>query len=185
MTSTVWLLKLIKFWIISHFWVVMKSHFLIFEFFLLESKICESSNFKVNFVVIATMRGHKAKSTNVVLGEEASTVDFILDPLITLEDGVLLRDCDCCFRKSPLKLTEILRSQDLHFFLVLMFILVFLCFLMKRKAILAHLKQKQIIGPKRPLVVWHVLYVHWGFFMSNYQMIFMLYPIHSLILSGC
>lgn len=131
----------------------MKSHFLIFEFFLLESKICESSNFKVNFVVIATMTGHKAKSTNVVLGEEASTVDFILDPLITLEDGVLLRDCDCCFRKSPLKLTEILRSQDLQFFLVLMFILVFLCFLMKRKAILAHLKQKQIIGPKRPLVV--------------------------------
>lgn len=99
------------------------------------------------------MPGYKSKSTHVTLEVEgANTVDFILDPLITVNNGVLSSTCcDCSsFITSSLKFIP---EQNWVFYLVIMFILLFLCFLMKRKVILNNLNQKHMlgVGPRRPL----------------------------------
>ncbi|KAL3504584.1 hypothetical protein ACH5RR_034425 [Cinchona calisaya] len=105
------------------------------------------------YEVIATMPGYKSKSTSIILGEEASTVDFILDPVVTFREDVLPRGCDCSFENRRLKLVEFFPGQQSEIFLLLVIILLFLCFLMKRRVILNYLRQKQMVGPKQSLVV--------------------------------
>ncbi|CAI9116473.1 OLC1v1017626C1 [Oldenlandia corymbosa var. corymbosa] len=104
------------------------------------------------YEVIATMPGYKSKSTSIVLGEEASTVDFILDPVVTASDDLLPRGCDCSYDSKKLKL---LTGEQSKFLLIFVFISLFLCFLMKRRAILSFVRQKQGAGagPKRPVGV--------------------------------
>lgn len=137
--------------------------------------------YRVKFVVIATMPGYKSKSTFIILGEEASTVDFILDPVVTLRDDVLVRSCDCSFDKRRLKLVEFLPGQQSEIFLILIIILLFLCFLMKRRVILNYLRQKQMVGPKRSLVVW-TLHLHFIRIFERLDMIlFKLYGLHVVV----
>ncbi|XAR62244.1 Metallocarboxypeptidase D [Bertholletia excelsa] len=101
------------------------------------------------YEVIAKMPGYKMKSTSILLGEEATTVDFVLDPEISA--GSLLRTgCDCsCKNSIRPKLVGILPTSDLGILLVIIALLVFLCFLFKRRAVLNYFKHRQSVGLKR------------------------------------
>ncbi|XP_071923773.1 carboxypeptidase SOL1-like isoform X2 [Coffea arabica] len=105
------------------------------------------------YEVVASMPGYKSKSTRIILGEEASTVDFILDPVVAARDDSLPSRCDCSFEKREQKLIELLPGQHSEILIVVILILLFLCFLMKRRVILNYLRPKQMAGQKRPLVV--------------------------------
>ncbi|KAL2471684.1 carboxypeptidase D [Abeliophyllum distichum] len=61
------------------------------------------------YEVIATMPGYRSKSTCIVLGEAATTIDFVLDPETTHLGSQLLVDSDCYFEsKTSLKVLELL-----------------------------------------------------------------------------
>ncbi|KAA8537958.1 hypothetical protein F0562_027462 [Nyssa sinensis] len=106
------------------------------------------------YEVIATMPGYKSKNTCVLLGEEAMTVDFILDPEIASNGNLLKSGCDCSLNnKSRFKLVEFLPGPHWEVSLILVSILVFLCFLFKRRVIFNHSKQRQLVGPKRSVVI--------------------------------
>ncbi|KAJ8541478.1 hypothetical protein K7X08_002294 [Anisodus acutangulus] len=47
------------------------------------------------YEVVATMPGYKSRSTRIVLGEEAMTVDFVMDPVITTTNSFLQRGWNC------------------------------------------------------------------------------------------
>lgn len=114
-------------------------------------------------VVVAKMPGYKSKSTSILLAEEAMTVDFILDPVITPMGSLLGSGCDFSRdNKSRLQLVEYFPQLHLEISLTLVVvILVFLCFLLRRRAILNYLKHRESVGPKRSNVaVWLVLYEH-------------------------
>ncbi|CDP11444.1 unnamed protein product [Coffea canephora] len=107
------------------------------------------------YEVVASMPGYKSKSTRIMLGEEASAVDFILDPVVAARDDLLPSRCDCSssFEKREQKLIELLPGQHSEILIIVILILLFLCFLMKRRVILNYLRPKQMAGQKRPLVV--------------------------------
>ena len=100
------------------------------------------------------MAGYKPKSTFILLGQEAATVDFVLDPEITPTGSSLRSGCDCSWdRKSRLKLVEFLSVPQVELSFVAILILIFLCFLLKRRAILKYLKHRRLVEPKRSSVV--------------------------------
>ncbi|KAH7835850.1 hypothetical protein Vadar_030488 [Vaccinium darrowii] len=104
--------------------------------------------------VVAKMPGYKSKSTSILLAEEAMTLDFILDPEITPMGSLLGSGCDFSWdNKSRLKFVEYLPRLHLEISLTLVLILVFLCFLLRRRAILNYLKRREPVGPKRSTVV--------------------------------
>ncbi|XP_019069155.1 carboxypeptidase SOL1 isoform X2 [Solanum lycopersicum] len=86
------------------------------------------------YEVIATMPGYKPRSTSIMLGEEAMTVDFVMDPVITPINSFLRRGWSCS-----------LPGPHLEVFLILVLVLVsvFLCFLLKRRVVLNYPKQRQ------------------------------------------
>ncbi|KAI8531579.1 hypothetical protein RHMOL_Rhmol11G0147400 [Rhododendron molle] len=100
--------------------------------------------------VVAKMPGYKSKSTSILLAEEAMTVDFILDPVITPMGSLLRSGCDFSWdNKSRLQLEEYFPRLHLEISLTLVVvILVFLCFLLRRRAILNYLKHREAVGPK-------------------------------------
>lgn len=105
--------------------------------------------------VIATMPGYKPKSACVVLGEGALTVDFVLDPetSTTHEGGQHLEDSGCYFEnKSSFQVIDFLPAPQLEISVLLILMLGFLWFLMKRRVRPNHLNQKQILAPKRAVV---------------------------------
>lgn len=103
------------------------------------------------FAVIATMPGYRSKSTRILLGEEAMTVDFVLDPEIDHGESLLRQGCDS---KNRLKLLEFFPRFQLEvFYLVVIIILAFLCFLMKRRVTLNFLKHRKPFVPKGSVVV--------------------------------
>lgn len=85
--------------------------------------------------VIATMPGYKSRSTRIMLGEEAMTVDFVMDPVITPTNSFLQRGWSCSFPGPHL---------EVLFILVLVLVSVFLCFLLKRRVVLNYPKQRPI-----------------------------------------
>nr|GMC55191.1 carboxypeptidase SOL1 [Ipomoea batatas] len=92
-----------------------------------------------NYEVVATMPGYKSKSTHIILGEEAMTVDFILDPVIAnADDGFLQKSWDNNF----------LPWWQSKLFIILILILTFLCIL--RRRLLNRSKHRQNAGLKRP-----------------------------------
>ncbi|KAJ9675512.1 hypothetical protein PVL29_024439 [Vitis rotundifolia] len=105
------------------------------------------------YEVVATMPGYKSKTTSIKL-EEVTTVDFLLDPEV-LPRGNLLRSlCDCnCERKGSLELVEFVGVSHLEVSLILIVILLFLCFLLRRKLIYNLVRQRHLTGPKRSVVV--------------------------------
>ncbi|XP_059630399.1 carboxypeptidase SOL1 isoform X2 [Cornus florida] len=106
------------------------------------------------YEVIATMPGYKSKRTSILLGEEAMTVDFVLDPEITPKGNILRSGYDCsCDHKSRFKLVEFSPWPYWEFSVILVLSLAFLCFLLKRRVIFNHIKYRQSVGPKRSGVV--------------------------------
>ncbi|CAL5332932.1 unnamed protein product [Camellia sinensis] len=110
------------------------------------------------FEVVATMPGYKSKRTHILLGEEAATVDFVLDPEITPTGSLLRSGCACsCDNKSRLRLVGFLSGPQLELSCILILILIlssmFLCFLLKRRTIFTYLKHRQSVGQKRSIVV--------------------------------
>ncbi|XP_057974501.1 carboxypeptidase SOL1 isoform X2 [Malania oleifera] len=93
------------------------------------------------YEVMASLPGYKSKTTRILLEEEGTTVDFVLDPEVMLK-GLLRSPCDCYCNNGRLYL---------EISLVLIIILAFLCFLLKRKAMANVLKQRPVIigGSKR------------------------------------
>lgn len=88
------------------------------------------------YEVVATMPGHKTRSTSIILGEESMTVDFVLEPEISQKVSLLQSGCVCGYdNKSSLKIVDLLPQPYLQVSLFLILILTFLCSLMKRKAI--------------------------------------------------
>ncbi|XP_019258651.1 PREDICTED: carboxypeptidase SOL1 isoform X2 [Nicotiana attenuata] len=87
-----------------------------------------------NYEVVATMPGYKSRSTRIMLGEEAMTVDFVMDPVITPTNSFLQRGWSCSLPGLHL---------EVFFILVLVLVSVFLCFLLKRRLVLNYPKQRQ------------------------------------------
>lgn len=69
-----------------------------------------------------------------MLGEEAMTVDFVMDPAITPINSFLQRGWNCSLPGLHL---------EVFFILVLILVSVFLCFLLKRRVVLNYPKQRQ------------------------------------------
>ncbi|XP_059279960.1 carboxypeptidase SOL1 isoform X2 [Lycium ferocissimum] len=86
------------------------------------------------YEVVATMPGYKSRSTKIMLGEEAMTVDFVMDPVITPTNSFLQRGWSCSLPGPHL---------EVFFILVLVLVSIFLCFLLKRRVVLNYLKQRQ------------------------------------------
>ncbi|CAH9128761.1 unnamed protein product [Cuscuta epithymum] len=94
-----------------------------------------------NYEVVATMPGYKSKRTLIVLKEEAMTLDFILDPVITAE-GFFHKGWDYNF----------MPWWQLNIFVILILILAFLCIILKSR-VLNRSKHRQNGGSKRPSFV--------------------------------
>ncbi|KAF8411590.1 hypothetical protein HHK36_004147 [Tetracentron sinense] len=103
-----------------------------------------------SYEVMATMPGYKSKTTHFLLENEAASVDFILDPKEEdprkwkqLQSGF---DCNCD-SKSGLELIEFLGGTHLKISIGGLLVLLFLCFLLKRK--MKFNLPRQSVGPKR------------------------------------
>ncbi|GAV90329.1 Peptidase_M14 domain-containing protein [Cephalotus follicularis] len=105
------------------------------------------------YEVIASAPQYKSKTTHIWLGEEAMTVDFILDPEVTTEGNNLLRSvCDCTYgSKSRFAFVEFLWRDHLEVYFVLIVILTSLCFLLKRRLKSNLMKHRQ--SPKRSVMI--------------------------------
>ncbi|KAL8487046.1 hypothetical protein ACS0TY_023656 [Phlomoides rotata] len=107
------------------------------------------------YEVIVTMPGYRPKSACVVLGEEALTMDFVLHPKnsTTYEDDQLSEDSGCYVdSKISFPVMDFLPVPRLEITVLLVLMLGFLCFLMKRRVRPNHLNQKQTLVPKRAVV---------------------------------
>ncbi|OMO73504.1 Peptidase M14, carboxypeptidase A [Corchorus capsularis] len=96
------------------------------------------------YEVIAAVPGYKSKTTSIWLGEEATTVDFVLDPEVNSEGTLLRSICNCdCGDKSRLHLVEYFWGIHIEVYLVLIVVLAFLCFLLRRRIKFNLSKQRQ------------------------------------------
>ncbi|KAM7518656.1 hypothetical protein LguiB_017618 [Lonicera macranthoides] len=105
------------------------------------------------YEVIATMPGHKSRSACILLGEDAFTLDFVLEAGPNNNDSLSGTGClcsSCCEGSSMgLKLLEFFpRPHFEALYLALIIVLAFLCFLMRRRAVFNHLRHRQSVGPK-------------------------------------
>ncbi|XP_024972719.1 carboxypeptidase SOL1 [Cynara cardunculus var. scolymus] len=98
------------------------------------------------YEVMAMMPGYKKRTTTIVMGDEPMTVDFILEPDISLSSSFLPNHCS---NRSSLKIFKLVSKPHLQVFLTLVLIIAFLCFLMKRKAIVNHFKVRKSVGQRR------------------------------------
>lgn len=100
------------------------------------------------YQVMATNPGYKLKTTTITL-EEATTVDFILDPDVTGEGSSVRSACDCnCDGKNSYEF----RWVHLGISAILIVILALLCLLLRRRAISHVFKHRLSLGgPKRSL----------------------------------
>ncbi|VFQ86745.1 unnamed protein product [Cuscuta campestris] len=91
------------------------------------------------------MTGYKPKRTQIVLKEEATSLDFILDPVIAANaDGFLLKRWDHSF----------LHWWQSNLFVILVLILAFLlCVFLKKSRVLNRSKHRPNGGSKRPSLV--------------------------------
>ncbi|KAK9072765.1 hypothetical protein SSX86_009200 [Deinandra increscens subsp. villosa] len=91
------------------------------------------------YEVMATMPGYKTRSTTIKMGEEAMTVDFILEPT----DRFLPRQC---YNSSSMKMLEVISRPYFQVALTLLLVLAFLYFLTKRKVIF---RGRKSVGQRR------------------------------------
>ncbi|RXI00228.1 hypothetical protein DVH24_037776 [Malus domestica] len=99
------------------------------------------------YEVTATAPGYKSKTTCIWLEEAGATnVDFVLDPEVNTR-GIQVRSaCDCSWGSM-----SIIWGTPFEVYLLLIVIVGFLLFLYKRRTF-SRLKQRQLVGPKRPIV---------------------------------
>lgn len=101
------------------------------------------------YEVVATMPGYKSKNTSIWLDEGAMTLDFVLDPEVSIKGSVLQNVYDCnCDSKSKLEFVQFLWGSHFEVFFIFIVILGFLCLLFQRRK-----KVKQSTGAKRTVVV--------------------------------
>ncbi|XP_045809378.1 carboxypeptidase SOL1 isoform X2 [Trifolium pratense] len=108
------------------------------------------------YEVVATMPGYKSKNTSIWLDEGAMTLDFVLDPEVSvkLKGGILENVHDCnCDSKSKLEFVQFLWGSHLEVFFVFIVILGFLCLLFQRRKKVKISTSKQSTGAKRTVVV--------------------------------
>ncbi|GMI90566.1 SUPPRESSOR OF LLP1 1 [Hibiscus trionum] len=87
------------------------------------------------YEVMANVPGYKSKAASIWFKEdEATNVDFILDPEATLEGTLLSSICDCdCSRKGWLLSRGYFWGIHFEVYLVLIVVLACLCFLLGRR----------------------------------------------------
>ncbi|XP_027189787.1 carboxypeptidase SOL1 isoform X2 [Cicer arietinum] len=106
------------------------------------------------YEVVATMPGYKSKNTSIWLDEGAMSLDFVLDPEVSVKGSILRNVYDCnCDSKSKLEFVEFLLGSHLEVFFVFIVILGFLCFLFQRRKKVKFSTTKQSTGAKRTVVV--------------------------------
>ncbi|GMH21562.1 hypothetical protein Nepgr_023404 [Nepenthes gracilis] len=106
------------------------------------------------YEVVASMPGYKSKSTLIFMEEEATNADFILDPATSSNGKPLQRGCDCCNGKSSLEVVDIfVRPHYFEVSLLLVVILIFFCFLLRRKLNLNLPRHRLNVVSKRPNVI--------------------------------
>lgn len=93
------------------------------------------------YEVTAMMPGYKSRSTTITLREEPVTLDFILEP----DTPFLPNQCT----KSSLNILELIPKSHLPISLILLVVLGFLFFLMKRKLIINHFKGRKSLPQRR------------------------------------
>ncbi|KAI3760839.1 hypothetical protein L1987_51238 [Smallanthus sonchifolius] len=98
------------------------------------------------YEVMAMMPGYKSRSTTIKMGEEAMTLDFILEPT----DSFLPRQC---YNRSSMKVLEVISNPHFQVALTLTLVLVFLYFLMKRRVIFNHFRGRKSIVQRRASAV--------------------------------
>ncbi|XP_058111276.1 carboxypeptidase SOL1 isoform X2 [Magnolia sinica] len=108
-----------------------------------------------SYEVTVTMPGYKSKATHILLGDEAASLDFILDPVKDPPKQKLPHGCDCINdNNSKLELVELLNGNHLKITLAVVGILGFTCLVLRRKMIFKFRRQKQaMVGNKRQNVV--------------------------------
>ncbi|KAJ6844974.1 carboxypeptidase SOL1 [Iris pallida] len=105
-----------------------------------------------SYEVMVTMPGYESKTTRILLEDEAMSLDFILDPEVS-DAGRQVDDCYCNCDGQGKLVVGILRRAHLEMYLAIFVILLFLCFLLKRKAVIRFLKRRHFPGHKRAIEV--------------------------------
>ncbi|KAK7391212.1 hypothetical protein VNO78_19624 [Psophocarpus tetragonolobus] len=106
------------------------------------------------YIVVATMPGYKSKNTTIWLDEGPVTLDFVLDPEVSVKGSVLQNVYDCdCNSKSKQEFVEFLWGAHLEVFFVLIVILGFLLVLFQRRAKVKFSTSRQLVGAKRTVQV--------------------------------
>ncbi|KAK7279787.1 hypothetical protein RJT34_24845 [Clitoria ternatea] len=104
------------------------------------------------YQVVASMPGFKSKNISIWLDDGPVTLDFVLDPEISVKGSVLQNVYDCnCNSKNKLEFAQFLWGTHLEVYFVFIVILGFLCFLFQRRV-----KGKfstRSVGAKRSVVV--------------------------------
>lgn len=100
------------------------------------------------------MPGYKSKNTSIWLNEGPMTLDFVLEPEVSVKGSVLQNVYDCnCDSKCKGEFVQFLWGSHLEVYLVLVVVLGFLCLLFQRR-IKVKFSTRQSTGPKRTVVVW-------------------------------
>lgn len=108
----------------------------------------------VKYQVTASWPGYKSKSTTIFLEEEATTVDFILEPDTFSVGKIPETGCDCSGNnKNKLEVVDILAHPQMEISLVIIVALAFLLLLYRRKFCFSLPKHRQLAMSKRPTVV--------------------------------
>lgn len=105
--------------------------------------------------VTASMPGYKSKNTTIWLEEGAAmSLDFVLDPDTTTK-GKPKENCDCYNGNNSLESLDFVRYMLGHYFeayILMAIVLVFICFLFRRRLKSGLPKQRLVALPKRIVV---------------------------------
>ncbi|KAL2562346.1 hypothetical protein AAZX31_20G157100 [Glycine max] len=106
------------------------------------------------YEVVATMPGYKSKNTTIWLDEGPVTLDFVLDPEVSVKGSVLqnIYKCDCN-NESKQEFVHFLWGAHLEVFFVVIVILGFLLLLFHRRAKVKISTSRQSAGAKRTVEV--------------------------------
>ncbi|KAL2601750.1 hypothetical protein AAZV13_10G184200 [Glycine max] len=106
------------------------------------------------YEVVATMPGYKSKNTTIWLDEGPVTLDFVLDPEVSVKGSVLrnIYDCDCN-GESKQEFVQFLWGTHLEVFFVVIVVLGFLLLLFQRRQKVKFSTSRQSAGAKRTVEV--------------------------------
>ncbi|CAJ1976895.1 unnamed protein product [Sphenostylis stenocarpa] len=104
------------------------------------------------YEVVATMPGFKSKNTTIWLDDGPVTLDFVLDPVVSVKGSVLqnIYDCDC-YSKSTQDFVRFLWGAHFEGFFILIVILGFLLLLFQRRAKVKFSTSRPLAGSKRTI----------------------------------